>query len=209
MQAVVKSVKLGILLAAMVLTMAGSTSLAVADTPPAQPPAGSTLEQRIAQRKAERGTNLNANDLNRMVSTCKLAQTKIRTIATSEVPMLDKRSQIYGSIDAKLWIVTGQLKLAKQDTFQLEKLRLTLFDKNSSFQAIATNYKQALDDSLIINCQADPNGFKALLDTARLYDDQMRSQSSSNRDYVVNTIKPALDDFVSKLQPKSPDEGAQ
>jgi hypothetical protein len=121
--------------------------------------------------------------------------------------MLDKRTQVYGSIDAKLWIVTGQLKLAKQDTFQLEKQRLTLLDKTNNFQTLATNYKQTLDDSLVINCQADPNGFKALVDTARIYHDQLRAQSTDSHDYIVNTIKPGLGDFVIKLQPKSPDQG--
>jgi hypothetical protein len=205
---VVKKLKSMGPLAAIVLVLAGS-GLAAADTPPSPAPAGSTLEQRTAQRKTERGTALSNNDQQRLVSTCRSAQTKIRTIQTAEVPMLDNRSQVYGSIDAKLWIVTGQLKLAKQDTFQLEKLRLALLAKSDNFQTAATNYKQALDDSLVINCQADPNGFKALLDTARIYNDQLRTQSADSHDYVVNTIKPALSDFVTKLQPKSPGQETQ
>lgn len=196
-------------LAAVALAIAGSVSLAAADSPPAPPPAGSTLDQRIAQRKAERGTNLSSLDQKRIVNTCKGAQTKIRAIETSEVSMLDKRTQVYGSVDAKLWIVTGQLKLAKQDTFQLEKQRLALADKTNNFETVATNYKQALDDSLVINCQADPNGFKALVDTARIYHDQLRAQSADSHDYIVNTIKSTLNDFVSKLQPQSADQGNQ
>lgn len=199
-------IKSGLTLTAITLALAGSAGLAAADTPPAPAPAGSTLEQRIAQRKAERGTTLSENDQKRLISTCRGAQTKIRAIQTSEVAMLDNRSKVYGSIDAKLWIVVGQLKLAGQDTFQLEKQRLTLFDKSNAFQTIATNYKQALDDSLLINCQADPNGFKALVDTARIYNDQLKAQSADSQNHVVNTVKPLLSDFVTTLQPKSPSQ---
>lgn len=204
-----KIIKLRPVLAVLAAVLAGSISMAAADTPPAPAPAGSTLDQRVAQRKAERGTALSANDQQRLVSTCVNAQAKLRSIETDEVPMLDNRTKVYGSIDAKLWIVTGQLKLANQDTFNLEKQRLTLLDKTNNFQSLAANYKQALDDSLVINCQADPNGFKALLDTARIYHDQLRAQSTDSHDYVINTIKPTLTDFVNKLQPKSPDQGDQ
>jgi hypothetical protein len=204
---VVKSIKSGISLAAIALAVAAGSGLAAADTPPAPAAAGSTLEQRIAQRKAERGTALSTIDQKRVISTCRAAQTKIRAVQTAEVSMLDNRSQVYGAIDAKLWIVTGQLKLAKQDTFQLEKQRLILLDKSNNFQTVATNYKQALDDSLLINCQADPNGFKALVDTARIYNDQLRTQSADSHNFVVNTVKSTLGDFVTKLQPKSPDQG--
>ena len=205
----VKINKLRLSLAALTVAMAGSIGMAVADTPPANPPAGSTLDQRIAQRKAERGTALNDTDQKRIVNTCRAAQAKIRSIENDEVTMLANRTQVYSSIDAKLWIVTGQLKLAKQDTFQLEKQRLALADKTNNFQTVAANYKQTLDDSLVINCQADPNGFKALVDTARIYHDQLRTQSSDSHDYIVNTLKATLTDFANKLQPKSADQGNQ
>src|SRR5437870_4072388 len=97
---VVKNNRIIVSLAAIVLTIAGSLSLAVADTPPAPAPAGSTLDQRVAQRKAERGTVLSGTDQKRVVSTCTSAQTKIRAIETGEVSVLDNRTQVYGSIDA-------------------------------------------------------------------------------------------------------------
>lgn len=202
-----KNIKLQTGLALMAAVLTGAIGVAAADSPPAPAPAGSSIEQRIAQRKTERGTALSDQDQKRVIGTCVSAQTKIRSIETKEVPMLDNRTQVYGSIDAKLWIVTGQLKLAKQDTFQLEKERLTLLDKTNNFQTLASNYKQALDDSLVINCQADPNGFKALLDTARIYHDQLRAQSVDSHDYIVNTVKTTLSEHVNKLQPKSPEQG--
>jgi hypothetical protein len=193
--------QLGAVLTAVVLLLNGG--LLAADTPPAPPPGGSTLDQRVAQRKAERGTALSDTDSKRLVGNCLSGQGKLRSIQNNEVSMLEKHTKVYGSVDAKLWIAIGQLKLANQDTFQLQKQHDAFVDKTTGFQTIAGNYKQALDDSLLINCQADPNGFKALVDTVRIYHDQLRAQSADSHDYVVNTVKPSLTTFIANLQPKA------
>ncbi len=199
------TIKTGLALASLLII--GGVGTVLADSPPAAAPAGSTIQQRIDQRKAERATVLSDTDKQRLVSTCVTAQGKVRSIENDAVPTLDNRTKVYGQIDAKLWVNIGQLKLANQDTFQLEKQRLGLADKTANFQTLATNYKQTLDDLVLINCQADPVGFKALLDTARLYYAQLHIQSVDSHDYVVNTVKASLAGFVSALQPKSPSNG--
>ncbi len=186
----------------------GSFGVATAAVPPAPAQAGSTIEQRIVQRKAERGIVLNEVDQKRLTDTCVPAQAKLRLIQHDAVSRLERHSKIYKRIDGRLWLTTGQLKLAIQDTFQLEKQRLALVDKTANFETLVTNYEQVLDDSLVINCKADPAGFKALLDTTRAYYDLLRSQSVDIHDYVVNTIKPTMANHVSLLQPKAaPEEG--
>jgi len=198
--------QLGVTLGALTLLI--GSGLAAAASPPAVAPPGSTLEQRIIQRKAERAITLSDTDTQRLIRTCPNAQSKLRLIQNGDVAMLKKRTDVYGAIDAKLWIVIGQLKLATKDTFPLEKQRLAFVDKTASFQTLADNYKQSLDDSLLINCKADPVGFKAMVDTVRLYYDQLRTQSGGNQDYVVNTIKPSLKNYSADLQPKTAtDEG--
>lgn len=192
--------KLGIALAFGLAPVA--LGVAQAETPPAPAAAGSSLEQRIAQRKTERGTMLEQKDLQRIVSTCTRAQTKLRSMQTKEVSVLDKRAKVYAAIDANIWIAVGQLKLAEQDTFDLEKQRVTLADYSTSFSTLAANYKQAIDDALLINCKADPVGFKALVDTARIYNDQLRTQSKQSRDHIINTVKPGLKSFASELESK-------
>lgn len=178
-----------------------------AATPPQPTAAGGTIDQRIAQRKAERGTVLSDTDSKRLVSSCARVQDKLRTIQTAAVPNLQNYLDTYHKVDARLWLVTGKLKLAKQDTFELEKQRLAFVDKVNAFEATDNSYQQVLDDSIVINCQADPVGFQALLDTARLYQDQLRTQSMDTRNYIVNTLKPTLGNYVSALQPKTPTAG--
>jgi hypothetical protein len=194
-------IQLGGLLAALLLLL--SSGVAAAATGPAPAPDGSSFDQRLAQRKAERGVVLSQEDQLRLVEQCVNAQGKLRLIQHDDTSMLANRTNVYKKVDARLWIVTGQLKLADQDTFPLEKQRLTVVDQAAAFKVLSNNYEQAIDDALVVNCKADPVGFKALIDTVRSYSDLLKKQSGDIHDFVVNTIKSTLAGHISALQPKN------
>jgi hypothetical protein len=198
------------IIAALTITLLAislTTTAALAATSPAPAPAGSSFDQRLVQRKAEQTITLSDNDQKRLITACTTAQSKIRLHETAIASKITTFGATYQRIDARLWAITGQLKLANQDTFKLEKDRLDLVSKIASFQATASSYQQTLDDATVVNCQADPTGFKALLETNRFYLKQLRSQSSDVYNYVVNTVKPELSGHVSDLQPKTPTAG--
>lgn len=172
-------------------------------SPPATPPAGSTVESRLAQRKAEREIKLDDKDTKRYIERCVGAQGKIRTLYQTVTKTIDDRNKAYQQVDAKLWVTIGRLKLASQDTFELEKQRSNLADKINDFQTTGSNYTQVLDDIQVLNCKADPTGFKALLDTARLYRQQVVDKSAAIHDYIVNDVKKSLAGHTTDLQPKA------
>lgn len=198
--------RLGALVALLIVV--SGTGVALAASAPADPPAGGTLAQRIEQRKAEQALALSATDLKRLSSSCVLAQGKVRTIQNATVTIVANHTKVYQQIDAQLWVLTGQLKLAGQDTFALEKEHNVLNEKIAKFQATATNYQQTLDDIVVINCAADVVGFKALVETARTYFTQLRAQAADIRDYTVNTVKPEIAAHATDLQPKSVTSGS-
>jgi len=170
---------------------------------PATPPAGSSFEARLAQRKAEQNITLEEKDQKRLEQTCVNVQSKIRTINQSATTVINDRNLSYKRVDAKLWVTIGRLKLATQDTFELEKQRTSFAQQINDFQTTGSNYTQTLDDIQLINCQADPVGFKALLETARFYHKQLISQANAVHAYVANDIKKTLDTHVSDLKPKA------
>jgi hypothetical protein len=182
------------------------TGSVLAQSAPADPPAGGTLEQRIDQRKAERNIQVDERDINRLKNRCIGAQGNLRELQQKAVPNLANRNKLYGRIDAKLWVVIGRLKLADRDTFELEKRRSALADKAAGFQVTTNNYLQTIDDAIVINCQADIIGFKALLDTVRIYHTQLRDQSADIRAFVVDQIKPIITDHANALKPKTATE---
>jgi hypothetical protein len=173
-----------------------------AQSAPAPTPAGGSFDQRLAQRKAERNVALDERSQKRLENSCAGAQGKIRSLQQQATPALDNRSKAYQRMDAKLWIVIGKLKLAEKDTFNLEKQRSALAKKTTTFQSTSKLYQEVLDDILVVNCKADPIGFKALVDTARLYRTDLRKQTKDISDYVVNEIKATLSSFATELQAK-------
>lgn len=173
-----------------------------AQTPPATPSAATTLEQRVAQRKAERNITLTQPETSRVVSQCIGAQGNLRKLQQETTVLAQARSTVYRNIDGKLWVAIGRLKLAGKDTFELEKKRADLAAKVGAFQAGLTVYQQTLDDGALINCKADPVGFKAIIETARIYYGQVQGHSSDIRAFVVNDIKTSLANHATDLKPK-------
>ncbi|MGI9028048.1 MAG: hypothetical protein ACR2FM_04380 [Candidatus Saccharimonadales bacterium] len=171
-----------------------------AQVPPAVAPAGNSLEQRIAQRKAERNVVIIEMDKPRLIEGCSSAQTKVRSLQQKTTPIVLERAKSNQQVDAKLWVTIGKLKLAQKDTFTLEKQRVTLAEKVAFFAQTEQQYQQTLDDTIVINCKADLQGFKSLLDTARIYRTQLRDQSTDIRNYVINDIKPTITGFSTELQ---------
>lgn len=180
-----------------------------AQVPPAATAPGGSIEQRIAQRKAERNVVITTEDKSRLESSCSSAQTKLRSLQQTTTPVVLERAKANLLIDAKLWVIIGKLKLAEKDTFALEKQRATLAEKVRVFAETERLYQQTLDDAIVLNCKADLVGFKAMLDTARIYRTQVRDQSTDIRNYLVNDIKPSLNAFSAQLQGKQTTGGTQ
>lgn len=190
-------------LASILLTLALISvggSVARAQTSPAPPPAGSNFQQRLAQRKQERRIQLDERQQRRLDQRCTRAQQQIRSLQQSTAQLADKRNRVYShQIDGKLWVIIGMLKIAGKDTFRLEQQLAEFATKAEGFKTVMGYYTQTLDDIAVINCQADVVGFKALLDTARLYHGNLRTRSADIRSYVVDQIKPTLNNFAREL----------
>lgn len=173
-----------------------------AQTAPANPKPGSSLGQRIAQRKKERNIKLDEKSANRLEDRCVRTQNKIRAIRASYSEATDSRNNAYRKIDAKLWMVIGSLKLINQDTFKLEQQRSQLATKAKVFDNSATQLGQALDDAVAMNCAADVVGFKALIETARLYNAQVHSSFGDIRTFVIDQLQPTLTQYANDLKLK-------
>lgn len=188
--------------ASLVLLMTGNAAIVSAVGTPAEPPAGSTFDQRLVQRKKEQNEQLNTQTQQHVTSTCTQEQTGITKLQTKVTTMNSTRTTTYQKIDGILLITIGQLKLDQLDTFTLEQDRATLAQKISAFETTAADYRQTLGDLLTINCQADPVGYQALLDTARYYLTHLAAQSTDISSYIANTVQPVLQNFATQLQPK-------
>ena len=186
-----------LLIFAMVLFRSHTDAAA---TPPKNTPPGSTLSERIAQRKKERGVRLDLANTQRVQGTCTGTQGVFRGYSDSYSSMTDNRDKVYGTIDAKLWIIVGSLKLVNKDTFKLEQQKLAYDKMFQQFDNQTAQFKQTVSDITSMNCKADPNGFMALVQTARLYNAQIRQSFKNIRNQVVNNLNPTITQHANDLK---------
>ena len=188
-----------IIILAMMAVALPRTGSAQEQAPPATAP-GATFDQRVQQRKAEQNTPIEDRDQKRLIAVCSNAQSKVRASQQKTAQVYTKRNQAYLQIDGRILVMIGKLKIAQKDTFEFENQRAELAEKTGAFKATGDNYKQALDDLVVINCKADPAGFKAVLDTARAYNAELLAESIDIKAYIVDTIKPTLSAYAKDMQ---------
>lgn len=198
-----KTTVLGFILAMFVAAIGLSTLSASAQS---DTPAGSSIQQRVNQRKQERKIALDENNKKRLESVCVNSQTKIRILRDEYVKVSDKRSEVYRKVDARLWVVIGSLKYVNKDTFKLEQQRSELLKQVKAYENSVSQFRQTLEDAAAINCKADAEGFKALIETAKLYNTQIRTQANGIRQYVTDQIKPTITAQANALKPKTSTE---
>lgn len=189
-----------------VFAVSGFGNYASAATNPKNTPPGSSLEQRIAQRKKERKIKLDDNTKTRLEGQCVYAQGNLRTLTDSYSKSSDNRDKVYRSIDAKLWIVIGSLKLINKDTFSLEQQRLEYLKRVQAFEGQSSQFQQVINDMLAMNCKADPVGFKALLETARIYNAQIRSSFIGIKSYLIDHVQQTITQQADDLKLKTSTE---
>ncbi|HEX5798269.1 MAG TPA: hypothetical protein VFX79_02840 [Candidatus Saccharimonadales bacterium] len=200
MEKIARKSFLPILLALSVVSLVLLTSSVSAISPPKDTKSGSSLKQRITQRKKERGIKLDEVQRIRFESVCQISQTNIRNLRDSYVPIADKRSKAYNQVDAKLWVIIGGLKYIEFDTFGLEQQRTELLNKINHYENLYDQFNEVLDDAVNMNCKADVVGFKAMVETARIYNIQIRDQLNDITNFTNDKVRQTLAGITETLR---------
>jgi hypothetical protein len=159
--------------------IAGGVVLAASDNPliiPTDPEQATTLPQRLAQRKAAFKVQLNATQQQVIKSKCSLGQTGLQDIKTKDSAAATTRLQVYSDLAIQLANIIDHLKRQSIDTTKLAAAQKQFNDTINTYLSDAVAYKTAMDDTVVMDCAADPAGFEASLMAAR----QLRTQLASD-----------------------------
>lgn len=158
-----------------------------------------TREQRIEQRKTTRQTRLSNAQSNRLRNRCKAAQTvlvahlqKVETVESNRTKSYEK---IQSRLDSLVQGVGTQV-----DTTELQAAVTSLKDKIDAFKASVNAYKETVSDVSGMDCTADPAGFRASLDTAKVERGELLQEATGIRIFIQQTVKPALQEVRTSLQ---------
>lgn len=200
MKKISKRINLSVFSSFIVVGVVSASTVAFAQQAPVNPAAGSTFDQRLAQRKQEQPAPIDEKTAKRLESVCTSVQAKIRDEQSKTRTIQDKRQKTYKKIDAKLNIAVGKLKLAEKDTYKLEQAHAKYLSSVADFSATLGAYQETLDDLVVINCKGDTQGFNALIKTMRAYQARLLEQSNAIQKVAVDTIKPTLTEYSGGLR---------
>lgn len=152
---------------------------------------GLSLQQRIEKRKTEIKTKLNAAEKTRVTARCKAAQGKVTSVQ-ARAKVLDTRYAGYEKALSHLQELKDKLKAKGIDTTTYEQQLAVVTTKTQMYGDDVATYEESLKDLAELDCAADPDAFKASLETSRKLRAKVEADGKDIRSYYTMTIKPTL-----------------
>lgn len=156
--------------------------------------------KRLEELKTKLNLKLTEVAKKKIVLKCKPAQTVVETTEKVDETVTTKRTDVYKKVTTRLNDLITKLKANSIDTTALEAAQASLETKVATFNTDMSAYQQAMTDLRSLNCATDPVAFQAALTTARADRDKVRADAADIRDFVKNTLRPALQAVKEKLQ---------
>lgn len=157
-------------------------------------------EERINQRKeAFKAKLLNGAAETKLKNRCKAAQGLIKGPQARAKSIKTSREAVYGALTDHLDKLVTKLQAKGADTTKLEADITGLQNLIDAFYDSLETYTLAVNDLVAMDCEADPDAFKAALEDAREQRAGLKDLTVEIRDYLKNTVKPTLLDIRKDL----------
>ena len=155
---------------------------------------------RIAALREQYRIKLSDKERELVVTRCVQAQTGLQKLATRLGETLASRVATYDDVIGSLDTVRT-LVVAKQiDPSNIELLTVEYQVKKSAFEASITNYQTVLDDSVQVDCRAQPEDFRAALEGVRSVRKDVVNTSSQIAELTNSNLKTTFDTLKLKLR---------
>lgn len=165
------------------------------------------LADRVLERKTALKTKLTNAQKTRLVAKCSASQGVIGNVKGKLQSTENARIKAYTTIQTNLTELSAKLKDKGVATTELDAALATLKTKIDTFNTDLATYKQAVSDLTAIDCKADPDGFKASLETARTALATVNKDGSDIRTFLTDTVKPLLKTVRAQLDPNQTTTG--
>ncbi len=160
--------------------------------------------QNYKDRLAER---LTIAEERKIKGACKGAQNVVLRLSENASQVKQIRQNAYSSISDKLERLAVKLEVAGVDTSTLNDAINSMDAEVDIFLATMTDYETILVDLSNLDCESDPQAFKAALSAAKQQRVTLVSSSQGLRNYFNNSIKPILQQIKQELSTDTEGEG--
>lgn len=167
---------------------------------------GLTLQERLDKYKAAVQKRLDNAEKARLKLRCKASQGHVSSLEGRIKGLETSRQHVYENTTSRLTSLSDKLKAKGVDTTEYDTQIAELKTKIETFNTDLAKYHEAVSDLSQMDCTADPDAFKAALETARTLRSQVVDDGQAIRDYLSNTIKPTLKAIRQQLEQKTEGE---
>lgn len=174
-------------------------------TEPSAPDAtNNDRKSRIEEYKKRLSEKLSAVEERRLKNSCKAAQQIAANLANSVTEIQQRRQTAYDKVNESLNRLVAKLIEAGVDIAELEAANSEFSKQKDDYLSAINTYKLAVEDLTQMDCEADPEAFKAALTTAREVRVSIVSSSQSLRAYLTDVIKPILIEIKQQMSSAQP-----
>jgi len=160
--------------------------------PTANEPKNEQLQKRLEERKNNLATRLTDFQKQQVSAGCKAAQAKIELAQEKVNGKPQERAQRYASTLENLTRLSVKLKTKEIDTATLDTQIAELKTLVENHSTALNEFGQQLGDMVDMDCEADPEAFKATLDQAREDRKGITQHSADVKNFLATKIKPTL-----------------
>lgn len=160
-------------------------------------------EARLEKRVIDLKTRLTTAQKNRLKAKCKASQGKISSVSGRVNGIETSRTKVHAKVVKHLEELSTKLNAKSIDTATLDASIVTLKEKITTFETDLAAFKLALTDLAEMDCETDPDGFQASLETARAARKLVQEDSQAIKAFVKESIKPLLVGIRAQLEPKT------
>jgi hypothetical protein len=157
-------------------------------------------EQRIEERKDRLKTRLDSNQFKRLTLRCGGAQGKLNSLIV-RFENSDKPYRVkYDNYVQRLEKLQTRLKENDVDTAKLDEQITELKQKVQALKTAVDAFVVDVNDAKTMDCKADPVGFKAALEDAKVSAVALKAARQDLEAYARETIKPTIQELKTTVK---------
>ena len=157
---------------------------------------------RIAEYKQIMADKLTEAQTKRLTNKCKSAQGLVTSYHAKLNNVIANRKKVYMEIGDKLDSLITKLQNAGIDTTKLETARDDIKSEAQALSDSLDSYDIVLSDLESMDCESDPEGFKAALEDARDLQNKLREQATEFRRFATTELREIIKELRSELELK-------
>jgi hypothetical protein len=154
---------------------------------------------RISELKVKYRISLSDQERTRLIERCDLAKENLGRLSTKVIASSEKRSDVYDGIVSTLTSLRALVATKQVDASNLELLIVDYQRAIADFNIATTAYQTAIDDSLVINCASDPEGFRASIEGVREGRKQSSEAANGVEELTNSNLRTAFDTLKLRL----------